>query len=514
MSTHDYSLANQNGANFRTDLNNALSAIVSNNSSATEPSTTYAYMWWADTANDKLKIRNSADSAWIDVMQISTGNPLFTGDLSLGDNDKIYLGDGNDLQIYHESSTNNSRIVESGTGNLNIEASNLNLKTPTGENYINCNENGAVDLRYDNATKLSTTSYGTKITGDLGIGVTPTRVPLHVHEPSTADCNIHLTNSNTGSTSGDGFTIFSNTTNCGFWGRENVSMLFATNGSERMRIDSTGNVIVGTTAVTDNNLIVKSANNSKSSVKFLSDASATVGWDTGYNGSSNLYYFTHTNGVNAMNIDASGNVLVGTTVSDPVSSNVAGISFEGAYGSGKFSRSGVAALDVNRISSDGEAVRFYKNGTKVGNISVTSSSTAYNTSSDYRLKENVVPMSGSIDRVKQLKPCNFNFIADATTTVDGFLAHEAQAVVPEAVSGDKDAMTTEEYEVTPAVEATYDEEGNELTPAVEAVMGTREVEDYQGIDQSKLVPLLTSALQEAVAKIEDLETRLAVLEGA
>ena len=177
--------------------------------------------------------------------------------------------------------------------------------------------------------------------------------------------------------------------------------------------------------------------------------------------------------------------------------------------------SGGGSLNVKSHSSSSFAMEFYhhSNDASVGSIITTTSSTSYNTSSDYRLKENVVPMSASIDRLKQLKPCNFNFIADATTTVDGFLAHEAQAVVPEAVSGDKDAMTTEEYEVTPAVEATYDEEGNELTPAVEAVMGTREVEDYQGIDQSKLVPLLTSALQEAVAKIEALEARVTALEG-
>ena len=86
-------------------------------------------------------------------------------------------------------------------------------------------------------------------------------------------------------------------------------------------------------------------------------------------------------------------------------------------------------------------------------------------------------------------------------------------VVPEAVSGEKDAMRDEEYEVTPAVEATYDEEGNELTPAIEAVMGTRTVPAYQGIDQSKLVPLLTAALQEALAKIDDLTARVVALEG-
>ena len=129
----------------------------------------------------------------------------------------------------------------------------------------------------------------------------------------------------------------------------------------------------------------------------------------------------------------------------------------------------------------------------------------FNTSSDYRLKENVVPMTGSIDRLKALKPSRFNFIADADTTVDGFLAHEAQEVVPEAISGEKDAMKMEEYEVTPAV---MDGE----TVVTEAVMGEREVPDYQGIDQAKLVPLLTSALQDAIEKIEKLESRITAME--
>ena len=76
MAEHDYVIANQNGANTRSDLNNALAAIVSNNSKATEPTTTYAYMWWADTANDILKQRNAADSAWISILTLSTGAPL------------------------------------------------------------------------------------------------------------------------------------------------------------------------------------------------------------------------------------------------------------------------------------------------------------------------------------------------------------------------------------------------------------------------------------------------------
>jgi len=174
------------------------------------------------------------------------------------------------------------------------------------------------------------------------------------------------------------------------------------------------------------------------------------------------------------------------------------------------SGNGYASLRVRRGSDTGNAVLFYgsnSNSSAVGSIDTSSSSTSYNTSSDYRLKENVVPMSASIDRLKALNPVKFNFIGDADTTVDGFLAHEAQEVVPEAVSGEKDAMRTEEYEVTPAVK---DDDGNVVT---EAVMGTREVEDYQGIDQSKLVPLLVASLQEAVEKIEALEARVTQLEN-
>ena len=154
-----------------------------------------------------------------------------------------------------------------------------------------------------------------------------------------------------------------------------------------------------------------------------------------------------------------------------------------------------------------ELVQFRNPNGEVGTIATTSNGTSYNTSSDYRLKENVTGITDGIERVKQLNPSRFNFIADADTPVDGFLAHEVSDIVPEAVTGEKDAMMDEEYEVTPAV---LDDDGNVVT---EAVMGTRSVPKYQGIDQSKLVPLLTAALQEAVAKIETLEAKVTALEN-
>jgi hypothetical protein len=138
------------------------------------------------------------------------------------------------------------------------------------------------------------------------------------------------------------------------------------------------------------------------------------------------------------------------------------------------------------------------NATIAGRIMTSGSTTSYNTSSDYRLKTDAQPMTGATARLKALKPVNFEWITDGTR-VDGFLAHEAQEVVPECVTGEKDAMQDQEYEVTPAV---LDEEGNTVE---EAVMGTRSVPDYQGIDQSKLVPLLVATIQELEARITQLE---------
>jgi hypothetical protein len=133
--------------------------------------------------------------------------------------------------------------------------------------------------------------------------------------------------------------------------------------------------------------------------------------------------------------------------------------------------------------TNGTFIQFFHagDGSQIGSITNNGgTATAYNTSSDYRLKENVTAVTDGITRLQQLKPSRFNFIADPDKTVDGFLAHEVQTIVPEAITGEKDAV---------------DEDGNP---------------EYQGIDQSKLVPLLTAALQEAIGRIETLEGMVAV----
>jgi hypothetical protein len=140
---------------------------------------------------------------------------------------------------------------------------------------------------------------------------------------------------------------------------------------------------------------------------------------------------------------------------------------------------GNVALELMTDASSTRYLAVFTNSNGiVGNINTNGSATAYVTSSDYRLKENVVEMTGALDRVSNLKPSRFNFIADADKTVDGFLAHEVSDIVPEAITGTKDEV---------------DDEGNPV---------------YQGIDQSKLVPLLVGAIQELKAEIETLKSQI------
>ena len=177
-----------------------------------------------------------------------------------------------------------------------------------------------------------------------------------------------------------------------------------------------------------------------------------------------------------MTIDSSGALLVHTSSRTGTSNFVveADTSVENP----------MSVVNTRSSASTDYQVIFYRAGSIVGSIQTSLSATSFVTSSDYRLKENVTDITDATDRLKQLNPVKFNFISDADTTLDGFLAHEVQSIVPEAVTGTKDQ--TEKY---------TDDDGKEQTRVVP-----------QGIDQAKLVPLLVKTIQELEARITALES--------
>jgi hypothetical protein len=206
----------------------------------------------------------------------------------------------------------------------------------------------------------------------------------------------------------------------------------------------------------------------------------------------NLWIEDTNAGVARVVIDTSGNLLVKKTSATSTVDNNVGAQI-GASGKCIIEASGDRALILNRLSDNGIIQEFFRGaGNQVGNIQANTSSVAYNTSSDYRLKKDIAPMTGALAKVTQLKPVTYKWKSDGEEG-QGFIAHELQEVVPDCVTGAKDATRQEEYEVTPAVK---DEEGNITTPAV---MGTRTVPSYQGIDTSFLVATLTAAIQELKA---------------
>ena len=172
------------------------------------------------------------------------------------------------------------------------------------------------------------------------------------------------------------------------------------------------------------------------------------------------------------------------------------------------SESGAAANFRIIRRDDGNALEFGDNSSSViGSVTLDNSAntTTYNTSSDYRIKENVVGITSALDKINQLRPVNFNFIGKSVK-LDGFIADEVQAVVPYAVHGEKDAVKT-------VKDGDLSDTGTKEDADRIAALPTKEVPDYQQVDYSKLVGLLTASIQELSAKNDALEARISALES-
>ena len=275
-----------------------------------------------------------------------------------------------------------------------------------------------------------------------------------------------------------------------------------TGGTTAVTVDTSQNVGIGTTSPTSilnlraNTPILQFSQNTGNSDQGLQFGTtggtsygaithnATTGqmrYVSGIASGNGYYHVWIQDGSERMRIDTSGNLLVGTT--SQVAQGKINVVYSNTVGQG---------LCFNENSGSGltrDAVRFQTSGTQVGSISVSTTATSYVTSSDYRLKNTVAPMTGALSKVIALKPVTYKWNADGSDG-EGFIAHELAEVVPQCVIGEKDAV---------------DAEGNP---------------QYQGIDTSFLVATLTAALQETKALIDTqaetinaLTARIVALEG-
>ena len=556
MPTHDYDIANQSGAAFRTDLNNALAAIQSNNSNSSSPANTVAYQWWADTTANIFKIRNSSNNAWINLFTLAGGidvdatsnfnaDVTFTGAtsgrdivfdqsdnaLEFADNAKATFGNGADLAIYHEG--NHSYIQDQGTGSLILVANTVAMQNAgQTENMFVATENSFVSLYFDNVLKLQTAADRINITGHVAIsdgnifiknGFNDANAKLR-NTGGSNDANLEFLVIN-GGTENEALEITA-TSNIRIpndgkqlsLGAADDMQLFH-DGSDSFLQNATGQLILRVatveTAITcapngavslfhDNSLKLQTVSSGVAVTGYLSASTNIFANEIRSITSTNDNSTSHVS-ISARNaagghgeyfiVGVSGDVFFGAAANS-YSTNPSGSNLNGATTIRVFGGiSSNAHGDAHRLgrTADGSILLFQSEGGTEGSVAISGSTTTYNTSSDYRLKENIIDLADGITRIKQLKPKRFNFIKDPSITKDGFLAHEVSSIVPEAVQGTKDETYTK------------DEDENFIKAGDPK---------YQQIDTGKLIPLLTAAVQEAIAKIETLETKVAALEAA
>ena len=338
--------------------------------------------------------------------------------------------------------------------------------------------------------KLSTNGDSWFNGGDVGIGTTSPSAKLHIDFGN--DENLWFYNAGV---SGDTRIISINdaeATTQALTLQADPLIFKGTGGTERLRITSDGDVLIGQTAQTgyafgeklvvgdgdaNDGITIQSGSTHQGNLAFNHSDGTTAYGRILYQHNTNYMAF-FTNNAEKMRIDTSGNLLVGTTT-DPLTllgaSSGTGLGFKSADGYLTLARdTGSAALYINKTTTaDGDIVLFRKQGSTVGSITYTSSATAYNTSSDARLKD-VTGEARGLEVINALNPVAFNWKANNAED-EGLLAQEVMEIVPNAVSQSED--------------------------------------EYYQMDYSKLVTPLIKALQEADDNIEELEARITTLEG-
>ena len=419
-------------------------------------------------------IKNDADTT---VCFVPTG----TDDLKFNDNAAILMGTGSDMQLIHDGS--NSIITDNGTGNLVLRsnATAVEIDFNTDETAALFNHNGSVELYHDNSKKFETSSTGVSVTGQ-----------------------VIATKGSTGSlaTFTDGvatnFTMKTDGSNVGTFGTEagSTQLAFMVANSEKVRLDGSGNLGIGTTSpskpltVVGGDFSTVLLDNSNAShgtqILFQHNGTANTGCDIQMSDAGGMKIRTlavepisfHTSASagspgESFRVITSGNILQGKT-SENIA--VAGNEF-GKSGYVQATRDGSTALYLNRLSNTGTIALFQQASNTKGSIDLSASGTTYTTTSDIRLKQDIEPLEAT-DKLMAMNPVSYAWKADPDGPRSmGFIAQEMQEIMPDAVSTgeDDDAMMSMDY--------------------------------------GRITPILVSALQDAHKKIEELEIRIAAMES-
>jgi hypothetical protein len=426
------------------------------------------------TINGNVGIGTSSPGAKLDIQSSSAGTATGLVKLYATNSSDRYSGidfHGVTSESYNKIAQITAQVTNGGNGTGVAISGDLIFRT-----------NGS-------ATNVPTERMRIDSSGNVGIGTVPS-YKLHVSSAVaagaiwTASVNTDPTAGSTGgfiaSASGtNNFTTYYQTvggtstiTNAGagylYLGTVQAQpILFATTNAERMRIDSSGNVGIGTTSTGGFRVAIVGSTSSSVPLYLNTDATNSYVYSPNpiYVGSTGAYALNFvTNNATRATIDSSGNLLVGAT------SSVNG-------GSVISVAAGTVSSIITAATTSTNMIVFRNGNGNVGSVTTNGTSTSYNTGSDYRLKENVTPMTIGLATISALKPVNYDWISDKSQG-EGFIAHELQAIIPHAVTGEKDAV---------------DADGKP---------------QYQGVDYSKIVVHLVAAIQELSAEVEALKAKV------
>jgi hypothetical protein len=460
MSQHDYVIANGTGAAVRSDLNNALAAIVSNNSGATEPATMYAYQWWADTSTGLLKLRNAANNAWITLREldgtltieagtVSAPGLAFASDLNTG----IYSPSADQLAI----ATNGVERVEWGTSEV--------VFNDGGTNY---------DFRIEGDTNANL--FFVDASADaVGLGTSAPSTPLNVlsgagteGDATALSSEVFRIRRNTASDSGCIQSIIAGTAGAAIlafgdkdsstigrveYDNSTNSLNFWANNSERFRCDSSGRLLVGTSTaptvvgVTANHAFsVSSGNNA---IGIVSDS------------------LSNGNFASLVVVAVGRNAQIGIYKHSGITNNCAYLSLMEEDGDNAFvwtDNSGNL-----RISSD------------INHVGTTSGTVVGAQTSDERLKNILGPVEYGLAEIKQLDPVSYALKSDPEQVPHlGFIAQQVNPIIPESV-----------FDTDDHIEGEPEDAPTKL-----------------GMEYVALIPVLVNAIKELSAEVDALKAQL------